>query len=228
MSDRRLRSDREGCCIPFYIHWGTTRSFCSRNWHDLCQDFEPQATTKKKKTWVLEWVWADCACGRNMKNCIQEGWLQQIYFINGFNLFQARPHSSPLSGPTPYSPWHFGVLPLWAGLLPAEFGHMIYWHIVTSGCFYNKVSTPVASFLLYTQAVLGYQSMVSCPSFSGLQRERKTLWTISNEGCREKIDTSIPILHQQWLSLVLLFNSLRANIFCYHKKKKSDFRLKIT
>lgn len=169
--------------------------------------------------WVLEWVWADCACGRNTKNCIQEGWLQQIYFINGFNLFQARPHSSPLSGPTPYSPWHFGVLPLWAGLLPAGFGHMIYWHIVTSGCFYNKVSTPVTSFLLYTQAVLGYQNMVSCPSFSGLQRERKTLWAISNEGCREKIDTSIPILHQQWLSLVLLFNSLRANIFCHHKKK---------
>lgn len=83
------------------MHWGATRRFCSGNWRDLCQDFEPKAITEKH-LWVLEWVWADFTCGRDTNRCIHESWVQCIYFING-------PSSSPLPGSTPCSQWHFAA-----------------------------------------------------------------------------------------------------------------------
>lgn len=124
-----------------------------------------QGHTWKKNFCVLGWVWVDFAHGRDMNNCPHEGWLQWIYFISS-------PNCSPLPGSTPCSPWNFAVSPsvgrapscwIWSHNLLAC-GH--FWLIL-------KVSNPITSFLLPTQAEFGYQSVVSYTSFSGIWRKEE-------------------------------------------------------
>lgn len=133
----------------------------------------------------------------------------------------AAPIIHPSLDPHPIHHEILQCLPLWAGLLPAGYGHIIYWHVVISGSFLKFQIQSSPSFCPL-KLDLDIRVWSATQASVGSGGKRNVLWAVSNGGCRGEIDTSslVPILHQQWLSFILLFNSLRQIYFATAKKKK--------
>lgn len=147
------------------MHWAVTRSFYSGTWHDLCQDFEPKATPEKKT----------CVSWNGSEQILHMGgtWITAPMRVDCDEFISL---TAPIVHPSldPH-PVHREILqcPPSVGRAPSCW---VQSHdLLTCGHFWLvlKVSTPITSFLLPTQAEFGYQSVFSYSSFSGLWRKEE-------------------------------------------------------